>query len=959
MALPRPNDLPDVLSARWGNVNDRLSAAPALLAALSGHAGAADSAARVLIVSEFVLRTLLRYPEQFVRRLEQNEWFAPLDPDALRDRLTFSAAESEAQVLRALRMARQLELARIAWRDLTGDADLAESLADLSAVAECCIEAAMRYAMELLTVRYGQPSDQQGEFVNPVVLGMGKLGGGELNFSSDVDLIFLYEAPGTTNGDRPLDNGNFFIKLGQRVIRLLDATTPDGTVYRVDTRLRPFGSAGPLAVSFPALEAYLIQHGRDWERYAYIKAKPVSAARTYQTELFEQILAPFVYRRYLDYGVFASLRDMKGLIAQEVARKDMSENIKLGPGGIREIEFIVQSFQLVRGGQDVTLRGRQLLDVLSRLANRGCLSPAAANELADAYRFLRSVENRLQALDDQQTHELPDDPEPRARLAMAMGCDDWSDLAAQLGRWRTLVEGHFAELVFKGAQPAGDAAAADNPLRALWESGLEADPGPLLAALGIAHGQAVVEQLRRLRHGGLYQRMDEPSRARLDHFIPRLVQQLVGQSAPEVTLARLLPLIEAVGRRSAYLALLIENPAALQRLVNLAERSDFLPAQIVESPMLLDELLDPRIFEQPPSRASLEGDFAQLLAGEPAGDTERLLEAMQRFQRMAVFRIAVADLAGALPLMKVSDRLTDTAELVLEFALATARRELTERYGTPLCGDPAAPVAAEFCIIAYGKLAGLELGYGSDLDLVFLHHGTGTLSETDGAQPLDNQRFFARLTQRLLHFLTIQTRSGRLYEVDTRLRPSGRSGLMVASLDAFAVYQRRDAWTWEHQALLRSRSVAGDAGLRALFEQERREVLCHHVKREQLAEDVRAMRARMRRELSKGGADRFDIKQDAGGLADLEFLVDYWVLRSAGDWPELVTYPDNVRQLEALERVGLITSALASELRAIYLAFRRRLHELALAGGGRVVEASEFRVERDRVRAVWERVLGE
>jgi glutamate-ammonia-ligase adenylyltransferase len=959
MALPRPRDLPDVLSARWVNVNDRLSAAPELVAALSGHPGAAHSAARVLTVSEFVLRTLLRYPEQFVRRLARHEWFAPLNPDALQDRLTFSAEEPEAQVLRALRMARQLELARIAWRDLTGDADLAESLADLSAVAECCIEAAMRYAMDVLTVRYGQPSDERGESVNPVVLGMGKLGGGELNFSSDVDLIFLYDAPGTTNGDRPLDNGNFFIKLGQHVIRLLDAATADGAVYRVDTRLRPFGSAGPLAVSFPALEAYLIQHGRDWERYAYIKAKPVTTAHTYPAELFEQILAPFVYRRYLDYGVFASLRDMKGLIAQEVARKDMSENIKLGPGGIREIEFIVQSFQLVRGGQDVTLRRRQLLQVLPRLADRGCLSPAAANELANAYRFLRTVENRLQALDDQQTHDLPGDPELRARLAMAMGCDRWSDLAAQLGRWRTLVEGHFAELVFKGTQPGGDAAVADNPLRALWELGLESDPGPLLADLGVTHGEAVVEQLRRLRHGGLYQRMDEPSRARLDNFIPRLLEQLVGQSAPEVTLARLLPLIEAVGRRSAYLALLIENPAALQRLVDLAERSDFLPAQIVESPMLLDELLDPRILDQPPSRASLKGDFAQLLAGEPPGDTERLLEAMRRFQRMAVFRIAVADLAGALPLMKVSDRLTDTAELVLEFALATARRELTERYGTPLCGDPAAPVPAEFCIVAYGKLAGLELGYGSDLDLVFLHHNTGTLSETDGAQPLDNQRFFARLTQRLLHFLTIQTPSGRLYEVDTRLRPSGRSGLMVASLDAFAAYQRRDAWTWEHQALLRSRSVAGDAGLRALFEQERREVLCHHVKREQLAEDVRTMRARMRRELSKGGADRFDIKQDAGGLADLEFLVDYWVLRSAGDWPELVTYPDNVRQLEALERVGLITSALASQLRSIYLSFRRRLHALALAGGGRVVAASEFRVERDRVRAVWARVLGE
>ncbi len=956
MSLSRPAQLPGELEARWHNVAQRLAAAPVLVTALTEDADTAATAARVLLVSEFVLRTLLRYPDEFRERLVRGELAARLCENVLQQRLNISASDSQDTAMRQLRAVRQLELARIAWRDLAGAASLSDSLAELSAVADACIRAATAYGTAQLAARYGQPCNPAGKPIAPVVLGMGKLGGGELNFSSDVDLIFLYESPGATDGERSIDNGNFFIKLGQLIIRLLDANTADGFAYRVDTRLRPFGSAGPLAVSFPALEAYLIQHGRDWERYAYVKARPVSGM-AYEQALFDLILQPFVYRRYLDYGIFDSLRKMKGLIVQEVARKDLADNIKLGPGGIREIEFIAQSFQLVRGGQDASLRGRSLLAVLAQLEARGCLDHSAVSELAAAYRYLRTLENRLQALDDQQTHELPATSELRGRLAMAMGHADWPALGTELERRRALVRQHFADLVFQGA-PAPQRSTTRHPVRSLWELGLPGGTTATLAELGMAEAEAVATRVRRLRKGGLYQRMDKPSRARLDSFIPRLLEQLLDRKTPATTLDRLLPLIEAVGRRSAYLALLNENPGALRRLVDLAERSDFLPAQIAEQPMLLDELLDPRIFEQAPTRQSLEEDFDQLLAAEPQADTEHLLEVMRRFQRMAMFRIAVADMSGGLPLMKVSDRLTDTAELVLEFALTTARDELIQRHGTPMCGEPDELRPAEFCIIGYGKLGGLELGYGSDLDLVFVHHGGGSISETNGSKPLDNQRFFGRLAQRLLHFLTIQTRSGRLYEVDTRLRPSGRSGLMVASLDAFAQYQRREAWTWEHQALLRSRSVAGDAGLRELFERERREILCHHVRRDQLAEDVRAMRARMRKELSKGSSTRFDIKQDSGGLADLEFLVDYWILRHAGDWPELVTYPDNVRQLEALGRVGLIACGLARDLTEIYLSFRRRLHGLALAGAGRVVAAAEFSAERQRVERVWERTLG-
>jgi glutamate-ammonia-ligase adenylyltransferase len=957
MALPRPEALPEQLRERWRNVRDRLAANPDLLAALCTTAESAEAASRVLVVSEFVLRTVLRYPEPAVQRLAAESLSNPVSIGELREALRFAPEDAEPAVLRRLRVFRQVELARIAWRDLVGLASIDESLGELSAVAQCCIEAATEYAMARLTNRYGQPRADDGDPAVPVVLGMGKLGGGELNFSSDVDLIFLYSAAGATDGEHALANERFFLKFGQLLIRLLDSTTPDGIVYRVDTRLRPFGSAGPLAVSFASLEGYLVQHGRDWERYAYVKARAIGAAGD-PADLFRFIVEPFVYRRYLDYGVFDSLRNMKGLIAQEVSRKELADHIKLGPGGIREIEFIVQSFQLVRGGQDVTLRGRQLLKVLNQLRVRGCLSPAAVDELAGAYRFLRVLENRLQALDDQQTHELPTSPEARSRLALAMGAADWGALRDELDVWRGLVDGHFAELVFQGA-PAGPRSDRGESDRDWWALGLPDTAAAALTRRGLADADSVVERLRGLRGGSLYRRMDQPSRQRLDSFIPRLLERLVGREHPAVTLERLLPLVEAVGRRSAYLALLNENPLALERLVDLAHNSDFLPAQIAEQPMLLDELLDPRIFERPPSRASLQEDFAQLLSRQPDADIEQLLEAMRRFQRMAMFRIAVADLSGALPIMKVSDRLTDTAELVLEFALDTAREEMTRRFGTPMCGEPGKLQPAQFCILGYGKLGGLELGYASDLDLVFLHHGGGSIAETDGASPLDNQRFFSRLAQRLLHFLTIQTRSGRLYEVDTRLRPSGRSGLMVASLDAFAQYQRREAWTWEHQALLRSRSVAGDQALRERFERERREILCQHVKRANLAGDVTAMRTRMRSELSKGGVGQFDIKQDAGGMADIEFLVDYWVLSHSGDWPELVTYPDNVRQLEALERVGVITGKLASDLTEIYLSFRRRLHALALANASRVVDESEFVAERALVAQAWKRAFSD
>jgi len=889
---------------------------------------------RVLATSRFVRETFEKRGESLLARLADS---APVSQAALEAALDLDSAH-EAEAMSRLRRLRQVELAAIAWRDIAGIADLDQTLAALSALADALIGIALDKAADLLAPRFGRPSEL-------LVLAMGKLGGQELNFSSDVDLVLLYPDP-PEDADAEGAIEDYCRRLAQRLIRLLDEKTPDGFVYRVDTRLRPFGNSGPLALSIGALETYLVQHGRDWERYAYIKARLITG-RQHETEVFDQVLAPFVYRRYLDYGVFESLRQMKRLISEEVARKDKHDDIKLGRGGIREIEFIAQLFQLVRGGQDRRLRSRRLLEVLDELGRRGIIEAEKARGLAASYRFLRTAENRLQALDDRQTHAIPEDEAQRKNWADAMSCADWAELAAALDGHRGFVQRIFDEIGWEPAAADSGEAARDSILVA-WDSG---------RLTGIKGGE-LLEPLDALRRSSLYQRMDETSRQRLRAFVARLVPALGALAQPAAALGRIIPVIQAICRRSAYLALLLENPAALERLLGLAEQCAMLTRLVAEHPLLLDELLDPRLFDLPPTRAELEALLARHLAPVADDDTEGLLNAMRDFQQAAVFRVALADRFGGLPLMKVSDRLTDIAELVLDLALAVSSRELDARHGRPMHDEAGVATESALVIVAYGKLGGLELGYGSDLDLVFLHDSAGELPQTTGPAVIDNQRYFVRLVQRIIHMLSVQTSSGRLYEIDTRLRPSGASGLMVTTVAAFARYQREDAWTWEHQALLRSRSVAGPERLRAAFERIRLETLTGAIRRDRLKDDVANMRRRMREELATGTAELFDVKQDPGGLADIEFLIDYWVLAHADRYPALVAWPDNVRQLEALDAAGLLPTATCLELKEDYLTLRARTHELALADGGRHAPIGDFAELRARVVSLWEATFG-
>jgi glutamate-ammonia-ligase adenylyltransferase len=866
-------------------------------------------------------------------------------------------SETEPQFLEDLRKWRRREMVRIAWRDLAGWAHLEETLADLTAFADAAIACACEFARRPLVARYGEPCSESGVVQPLVIVGMGKLGGGELNFSSDVDLVLLFPEYGETNGKRSIANEEFFTRLGQGLVRMLETPTPDGIVLRVDLRLRPFGDSGPLVASFASFEDYLPRHGRDWERYAYVKARAITARREYE-EIETSAIRPFVYRRYLDFGVFESLREMKALIAREVERRELADHVKLGPGGIREIEFIVQSFQLIRGGRDRRLQTPSLLRALSVLGETRLLPANVVTDLRAAYVYLRRLENRLQMLADAQVHKLPDDAVSRKRIAVAMGAADWPAMLLELNLHRSRVSSQFQFVVFGGSDPDRNAVRID--LGRFWDS--QAETAALtesLAAAGFRQPQEATHSLLVLRASSLVRKLDEPGRKRLQSLLPVLLSDIAAGGGQFVVLQRVLRIIEAIGQRSAYFALLQESAPARARLVELCGYGDFLAQQIASYPLLLDELIDGRVLSGSTGREDLARELALRMELLQDDDPERQVEALRHFQRSAMFRVAVADLTGRLPVMKVSDQLTDIAELIVERAMQLSWQQITAQYGTPLCDEGNGLREVRIAAAGYGKLGGMELGYSSDLDLVFLHDSRGERQETNGAKPVDNQVFFVRLAQRIVHLLTMHSVAGRLYEVDTRLRPSGKGGMLVTSINAFAEYQRKEAWTWEHQALLHARSVAGAPELRAEFEAIRMDVLANSVRRDTLRTEVRTMRERMRKELSKADESQFDIKQDAGGVADIEFLAQYWALRWAKEYSPIVMFSDTIRQLESVASADLVPQVTVDLLIVAYQAYRVRTHHLSLMSEKPIVASSEFSAERAAVTRIWNRAMAD
>jgi len=830
---------------------------------------------------------------------------------------------------RALRALRKRVMLRVIARDLGGLAPLAEVTATMTALAETAVSHALASLDEQLAARHGRPLAAAGGRAQQLhVVGMGKLGGAELNVSSDIDLVFVYPEEGETPGPRSISNHEYCMALGRRLIAALSETTADGYVFRVDMRLRPYGDAGPLVTSFDALENYFITQGREWERYAWIKARPITGDR--RAELMERVL-PFVYRRHMDYNAIAALRDLHRQIRREVERRDIADNIKLGPGGIREIEFVAQVFQLIRGGREPELRTQSTLDVLSRLARRNLLPDAAARELAEAYEFLRNLEHRLQYLDDQQTHVIPASDGDRGLIAEAMGLADYPALAAALERHRGNVTRHF-EAIFAAA-PEGQHALAH-----VWQGapGAERSFG-VLAGLGFREPAAIEQRLRNLRSAGRYREMPAASQALLDRLVPFAVEAAAAEKDPDVTLERLIGLLESIARRGAYLALLKEYPQALSRLAAMMSASPWVAQYLTTHPILLDELLDPRVLYAPPHWPSAVRELRGLMDAA-AGDTEKQMDVLRHFKHAHTMRLVAQDLAGLLPIETLSDHLSDLACVMLEEVLR-ATWQLR----------PGHREAPRFAVVGYGKLGGKELGYASDLDLVFLH-------DDDAPEAAEN---YARFAQRINNWLTSMTPAGVLYETDLRLRPDGAGGLLVSPLTSYREYQMDKAWVWEHQALTRARFVAGDRAIGAAFEALRVDVL----RKERDLEALRGAIAEMRRKLHDAHPNRtqrFDVKHDPGGIVDVEFAVQYLVLGHARVHAELTGNIGNLALLKLAARLGLLAAKPAQAAHDAYRRLRQLQHALRLKGDSYArIAPDEVAGEIRAVRELWKTVIGD
>lgn len=917
-----------------------------------------ESIPQVFAFSDFVAAGCTREPALLADLVDSGDLQrnpAPADHHRRFENL-LADVNDEDTLLGVLRRYRRREMVRIAWRDLAGWADLNETMKALSAFADACLDQTLSILYQWQCERFGIPTADDGTQQRLVVLGLGKLGARELNFSSDVDLIFSYPRGGRTRGtESSLSNDDFFSRLCRRLIKVIGQPTADGLVFRVDLRLRPFGESGPLAMEFNGLERYYQEQGREWERYALIKARTVAGDKAAGKYLLQQ-LHPFIYRRYLDYSAFESLREMKQMIAREVKRRGMANDIKLGPGGIREIEFFGQIFQLIRGGVTPALQETGILKVLKTLADERNISPPVGRELAEAYVFLRNTENRLQEYADQQTHQIPAGDEGQLRLAVSMGFADAASFFSALNQHRNRVHAHFQMLLETG-EKEDSPHKSETPLDSIWQNEMDArQAGRTLATLGYNQPEQVLPLLEYLRNDPETRALSPKGRRRLDKLMPRFLKEIGACENPLATLRRIVDLIKTIERRTSYLALLLENPTALSHLVKLSNASPWIASFLASHPVLLDELLDPRTLYRPPQKDEMVNGLQQRLALIPPEDLEYQIEQLCIFKQINVLRVATADVTGTLPLMRVSDYLSEIAETILSEVIDLAYNHLVSKHGAPACRLGDTPCQRGFAVIAYGKLGGLELGYGSDLDLVFLHAGTSEPT-SGGQRTIDSAQFYNRLGQRVIHILTAHTRAGKAYEIDMRLRPSGSSGLLVSHIDAFSEYQTTEAWTWEHQALIKARPICGDDLIADRFEKIRAQVLARQRSGSELKEEVVRMRERMRRELLKPKPDGFDLKQDEGAMVDIEFLVQYLVLLNSHKHPGLLQWTDNVRLLQTLIETGMMDEYTAHLLKHAYLIYRAAAHQLSLQEKPAKVPREKFDLMQKSVAEIYKVVF--
>jgi [glutamine synthetase] adenylyltransferase / [glutamine synthetase]-adenylyl-L-tyrosine phosphorylase len=876
--------------------------------------------------SPFVSRMLVKDAQLLSDLLENLH--QPYQTTAMQTALEAQNIFDEQILKQQLRRLRQQVLVRMIVRDLNGLADFHEVVQTTSALAEVTLHQAIAFHTAELSKQYGMPNSQQGEPQSLIVVGMGKLGGAELNVSSDIDLIFAYEQEGETDGTQVISNQDFFTKLGKKVIAALDDVTENGFVFRVDMRLRPFGSEGALVSCLDALEDYYQNYGREWERYAWIKGRVVAGP----SQALGNVLKPFVFRKYLDFNAYASMRDLKVQIQRDVMQRGLEDNIKLGRGGIREVEFVAQVFQLIRGGQDTELQVKPTLQVLQLLGQKRMMPPEAVAQLTEGYIYLRNVEHRLMYIDDQQTQDLPKSEESKQRLLMMMGLESWGEFLAQLNYHRAIIQAHF-DATFSDA---GHQALEQET--AIWQGTIEQVAAlDYLTALGYQDAAESYQRLQALHQSSRYKQLPEQSKFRFDKLMPMVIQQSAETPNPDVALLRTIILLESICRRASYLALLAEFPESLQLVIKLCGASPWLAQYLTAHPILLDELLDTQTLYDAPDFTAMQAELTKKMQAL-TGDTEAQMDTMRHFKNAAVMRFAAQDIGGLLALETLSDYLSALAELILQVSLRVIWSTLKFKHQeTP-----------QFAIIGYGKLGGKELGYVSDLDIIFLY---------DDAHP-DASDNYARFAQRINNWFNSLTNAGLLYETDLLLRPDGNSGLLVSSVDAFEEYQLRKAWVWEHQAISRARFVAGDAQVGQRFSGIRDNVLMQVRDPKILMQEVTQMREKMRAS-HPSKPDLFDVKHDKGGIIDVEFMVQYMVLLHAHAHPQLLGNIGNIGLLHLLAELGMVDAMLAEDVASAYRTYRKIIHSEKLQAKDAKVPLIEIEPHQTAVVTLWQELFND
>ncbi|OCC14714.1 Glutamate-ammonia-ligase adenylyltransferase [Dissulfuribacter thermophilus] len=875
-----------------------------------------DVKQKICSYSRFIKRTIDRHPHILKDLVESGDLstsYMDRDPttryknaQSLLGKENFSEPGA---FMKAIRLFRAREMVRIAWRDLANMADPIETMMDLTVLAEFILGITVDFLTHNLQKKFGPPLSSEGVTQDLVVFGMGKLGGEELNFSSDIDLIFAYPQKGRTDHKHPITNQEFFEHLCRDLVKIIGTVTEDGFCFRIDTRLRPFGESGPLCMSFDQMEAYYEIHGREWERYALIKARPVAGDLDSGALLLKR-LRPFIYRKYLDYGALESLREMKALIEQESRQKRLLDNIKLGPGGIREVEFLVQAFQLIHGGKQPELMCQSTLKALNTIKGNGLLPKSTCDELKEAYLFLRKLEHTLQEKDDQQVHVLPSSSNELEELAKVLGMDSKDALTTTIDQERKKIETHFKGLFQENSSDVTQSSGRHQDILALWDGALDKENVlNLLESLGFNSPETIYGRILSLKSSRTVKAMTERSRTFLRRIIASLINIAPELKDPDTALLRSLEVLEAIGRRGFYLALFAENPNVLKNLAQFAGESPWITRHICTHPGVIDSLISIETIGDLPNKNGLKKTLEIALKGIEPGDLEGFMEGLRHFKHNQTFQFAYLGLEKGIRAREICLGLTELAELILNEVSKEAWLHVAKRFDSPQGDGTQRKLLQDFLIIGYGKLGSRELTFASDLDLVFLY---------DLKRKGDSSIFFSRIGQRIIHILTTLTPSGRLYEVDMRLRPNGSSGVLVSSIEAFHNYQKTQAWTWEHQALIRARPVSGCEKLAKKFSDIRKEVLIRPRDEGTLVQELRDMRYKMLQSKGKTPKGLFHVKNDLGGVTDIEFLVQFYCLLNANRFPQLIEETSTMGLLERFEEFGIIPETDAKNLMEIY-----------------------------------------